>query len=349
MAFCLPNLPIFFHPKIFPIQYYNNIMIIALYYNLQVPAEEFGTFMHHPCCYVGPHKTENLKITFAPSVEGHYEAVLKIEPSHITATKNEVIVVEKIIINAVAEKPQLWLRLGDEGSSDMLMFGEVVVGHSVTTSLELSNYGQADLPVRMVMSTPTQHSGRFSFEDVPIRIQSPRLQLSPNIRPRQVISLLLPGKPLNSSAEVYKINVTFSALSDAHLYYGSIPVKPEECSASIIVEVEATTVGTHNHSITTIPMKALIGVVKLVTPTGLQAMSLSCGAGQSVSRTLPLKNSGNLPFTVLLNVTGDHFTVQPDTLKLQPQQVNHVLLLYGVHSRTIKGEITPRILRFPFL
>lgn len=282
--------------------------------------------MHHPCCYVGPHKTENLKITFAPAVEGQYEAVLKVEPSHITVSRTEQIVIEKIIIKAVAEKPQLWLKLGDEDNSDVLMFGEVVVGHSVTVPIEISNYGQADLPVRMVMSTPTQHSGRFSFEDVPVRLQSPRLQLSPNIRPRQVVSLLLPGKPLNSSAEVHKLNVTFSALSDAHLYYSSIPVKPEECSASIIVEVEATTVGVCNHSITTIPMKALIGVVKLVTPTGLQAMSLSCAGGQSVSRSLPLKNSGNLPFTVHLNVTGDHFNVRPDILKLQPQQVMYPIM-----------------------
>lgn len=264
-------------------------------------------------------------MTFAPAVEGQYEAVLKIEPSYITATKNDVIVMEKIIIKAVSEKPQLWLKLGDEGC-DMLMFGEVVVGHSVTVPLELSNYGHADLPVRMVMSSPTQHCGRFSFEDVPVRLRSPRLQLSPNIRPRQVVSLLLPGKPLNSSAEVHKLNITFSALSDAHLYYGSIPSKPEECSASVIVEVEGTTVGAHHHSITTIPMKAFIGVVKLVTPTGLQAMSLSCVAGQSVSRSLPLKNSGNLPFTILLNVTGDHFSVQPDTLKLQPQEVIHYIL-----------------------
>jgi len=282
--------------------------------------------MHHPCCYVGPHKTENLKITFAPAIEGQYEAILKIEPSYITATRNELIVAEKIIIKAVSERPQLWLKLGEEGG-DMLMFGEVVVGHSVTIPLEISNYGLADLPVRMVMSTPTKHSGRFSFEDVPVRLQSPRLQLSPNIRPRQVVSLLLPGKPLNGSAEVHKLNVTFSALSDAHLYYGSIQSKPEECSATIIVEVEATTVGAHSHSITTVPMKALIGVVKLVTPTGLQAMSLSCNAGHSVSRLLPLKNSGNLPFTVLLNISGDHFTVQPDTLKLLPQQVTHPILL----------------------
>ena len=286
--------------------------------------------MHHPCCYVGPHKTENLKITFAPATEGNYEAVLKIEPSFITAANNEVIITEKIVIKAISEKPQLWVKLGDSGNDDVLTFGEIVVGHSVTVSIELSNYGQADLPIRMVMSTPTQHSGRFSFEDVPVRIQSPRLQLSPNIRPRQVVSLLLPGRQLNSSAEVHKLNVTFSALSDAHLYYGSIPSKPEECSASVIVEVEATTVGAHNHSITTIPMKALIGVVKLVTPTGLQAMSLSCAAGQSVSRSLPLKNSGNLPFTVLLNITGDHFTVQPDTLKLLPQEVSHSVLLLCV-------------------
>ena len=287
--------------------------------------------MHHPCCYVGPHKTENLKITFAPAVEGSYEAILKIEPSYITAANSEVIVTEKIVIKAISEKPQLWVKLGDDGNDDVLMFGEVVVGHSVTVPIELSNYGRADLPIRMVMSTPTQHSGRFSFEDIPVRIQSPRLQLSPNIRPRQVVSLLLPGRPLNSSAEVHKLNVTFSALSDAHLYYGSIPSKPEECSASVIVEVEATTVGAHNHSITTIPMKALIGVVKLVTPTGLQAMSLSCAAGQSVSRSLPLKNSGNLPFTVLLNITGDHFTIQPDSLKLLPQEVSHpVLLLYVI-------------------
>lgn len=281
--------------------------------------------MHHPCCYVGPHKTENLKLTFAPNVEGEYEAVLKVEPSYITTATSEIIAVEKIVIKAVSEKPQLLLKLGDEGSN-VLTFGEVVVGHSMTVPLELSNDGQADLPVRMVMSSPTQHSGCFSFEDVPVRLQSPRLQLSPNIRPRQVVSLLLPGKPLNSSsAEVYKLNVTFSALSDAQLYYGTIPSKPEECSASIIVEVEGNTVGTHNHSIITIPMKALIGVVKLVTPTGLQAMSLSCIAGQSVTRSLPLKNSGNLPFIVLLNVNGDHFSVQPDTLKLLPQQVTILL------------------------
>ena len=279
--------------------------------------------MFHPNCYVGPHKTENLKITFAPSTEGQYEAIVKIEPSYITATRKEIICHERIIIKAVSERPQLWLKLGDDGG-DILTFGEVIVGHSTTMSVELANCGHADLPVRMVISSPTQHCGRFSFEDVPVHLQSPRLQLSPNIRPRQSVSLLLPGKPLNSSAEVHKLNITFSALSDAHLYYGTIPSKPEECSATIIIEVEATSVGACNHSIMTVPMKALIGVVKLATPTGLQAMSLSCLAGQSVSRSLPVKNAGNLPFTVLLNVvTCDHFTVKPDSVTLQPQEVTN--------------------------
>jgi len=287
----------------------------------QLSSEEFGIFKLHPNCYVGPHKTENLKVTFGPPNEGQYEAVVKIEPSFITTTRHELIAHERIIIKALSEKPELWLKLGEEGG-DVLTFGEVLVGHSTMASVELANCGHADLPVRMVISSPTLHCGRFSFEDIPVRLQSPRLQLSPNIRPRQSVSLLLPGKPVNSSAEVHKLNITFSALSDAHLYYGTIPSKPEECSATIIVEVEASNVGARNHSIVTVPMKALIGVVKLATPTGLQAMSLSCIAGQSVSRSLPVKNAGNLPFTILVNVTSsDLFTVKPDSVKLQPQEV----------------------------
>ena len=53
-------------------------------------------------------------------------------------------------------------------------------------------------------------------------------------------------------------------------------------------------------------------------------MSLSCTVGHAVTRDVPIKNIGNIPLKVRLDVGGvdhTHFTVSPCTLHMEPQEV----------------------------
>ena len=55
-----------------------------------------------------------------------------------------------------------------------------------------------------------------------------------------------------------------------------------------------------------------------------QAISLSCTAGQLVSREVPFKNAGNIPLRVRLHTSPDsaHFTIAPDFLLMEPNEVH---------------------------
>ena len=64
-----------------------------------------------------------------------------------------------------------------------------------------------------------------------------------------------------------------------------------------------------------VPLRAIVGVAQLHVPRSLQALSLSCTAGQAVTRDVPFKNAGNIPLKVRLKVTTDI----PDTLSLNPE------------------------------
>ena len=55
----------------------------------------------------------------------------------------------------------------------------------------------------------------------------------------------------------------------------------------------------------------------------LQFVSLLCGVGQSTSRTVPIKNAGNLPVTVNLEAKADRdfFFPHPSVLQMAPGEV----------------------------
>ena len=56
----------------------------------------------------------------------------------------------------------------------------------------------------------------------------------------------------------------------------------------------------------------------------VQSVSLSCYAGQVMSRRVPFKNAGNIPLRVKLKVSGSQskvFTVSPDFLLMEPGEV----------------------------
>ena len=59
-----------------------------------------------------------------------------------------------------------------------------------------------------------------------------------------------------------------------------------------------------------------------------QAISLSCTVGHAVTRTVPLCNIGNIPVAVHLGMEGTnhtHFTVNPDSLLLEPNEVSQLI------------------------
>ena len=55
-----------------------------------------------------------------------------------------------------------------------------------------------------------------------------------------------------------------------------------------------------------------------------QDMSFSCDVGGSISRSVPLKNAGNVPIVVKMECDQHVFTVHPDVLELKQNEVSYM-------------------------
>ena len=55
-----------------------------------------------------------------------------------------------------------------------------------------------------------------------------------------------------------------------------------------------------------------------------QHMSFSCDVGGSISRSVPLKNAGNVPIVVKMECDQCVFTLHPDVLELKQNEVSYM-------------------------
>ena len=86
--------------------------------------------------------------------------------------------------------------------------------------------------------------------------------------------------------------------------------------------------GAKPHPLSELALQAVVGVARLHVPRSLQAVTLSCPVGRAVTRDVPLKNVGNIPLGMDLNVVGvakddpAHFSLTPTALHMEPGEVS---------------------------
>ena len=73
----------------------------------------------------------------------------------------------------------------------------------------------------------------------------------------------------------------------------------------------------------------------------LQHMSFSCDVGGSISRSVHLKNAGNVPIVVKMECDQCVFTLHPDVLGLKQNEESYVQIRF---SPSLSAKVTEGIL-----
>ncbi|CAH1277142.1 CEP192 [Branchiostoma lanceolatum] len=267
---------------------------------------------------IGPHTTEEIKVLFTPHHPGVYVAQVQVSSCLVLANSEDAAVIDHMpsIVNvqAIAEKPFIQVTAGE---SDALNFGDLPGSSTVCLPIKLTNHTRANVPVRLILSATSAMWHCFSFKD------SRRESGSSTA----VYHCTLQGKSDQQLSDPAIVIVQFRAPEKQVNTSGPLG-PPDEYTGR--VDIEMDTPGTTS-PIASVPMKARVGVARIHTPRTLQALVLTTSIGTSISRSVPLKNAGNIPVTVDLSVAKqqDVFTLLPSTLTLHPGQQSEVTVKFA--------------------
>ncbi|KAI8491129.1 hypothetical protein Bbelb_311700 [Branchiostoma belcheri] len=257
---------------------------------------------------IGPHTTEEIKVQVSSCLvlaNSEDAAVIDHMPSMVN-------------IQAIAEKPFIQVTAGE---SDSLNFGDLPGGSTVCLPIKLTNHTRANVPVRLILSSTSAMWHCFSFKDS--RRESGRSLPESTT----VYHCTLQGKSDQQLSDPAIVMVQFRA-PEKQLNTSGTLGPPDDYTGR--VDIEMDTPG-NTSVIASVPMKARVGVARIHTPRTLQALVLTTSIGTSISRSVPLKNAGNIPVTVDLSVTKeqDVFTILPGTLTLHPGQQSEVTVRFA--------------------
>ena len=106
-------------------------------------------------CFIGPGRTEVVRVTFSPLYSGSYEAVLSVLTILVVrreqAGSSPTSPHSSLILKALAEKPQLKV-ISSQDSRPLLDYGVLMGGASLSLPLQLANLGCSDLPLRLTVA-----------------------------------------------------------------------------------------------------------------------------------------------------------------------------------------------------
>ena len=117
-------------------------------------------------CFVGPEKTESVKVTFLAPSPGSYEAVLSVHGRLVVSDESDADqLCSSVILKALAETPRVEVTSAccrsmeqgtREGEGVVLDYGVLVGGCSVSLPLCLANHGLSRVPLQLTVRTVSE-------------------------------------------------------------------------------------------------------------------------------------------------------------------------------------------------
>ena len=296
------------------------------------PSTDTPAFSFPQRCFVSPRKTESIKLIFAPTQEGNYEAILVCKAQLVINSEDDSnSLSENVVLKALAVRPRLEVATPPRTSGAALLdYGVLVSGSALSLPLHLANHGTSELPLRLAISAPTLAQLYFSFEELHPSLQTTPASPSSYLHTRPFsTTLVLPPKPAGKSKkpEVYSVEVNFK--SPKRFADDASPLgPPEEINAQVNISVEGPN---SSGTLCSVPIKAVVGVARLHVPRSLQALTLSCSEKRGISREVPFKNAGNIPLQITLKFSANcnYFLVDPSSLQLSPGEETQVTVSFS--------------------
>ncbi|XP_052245393.1 centrosomal protein of 192 kDa-like isoform X1 [Dreissena polymorpha] len=290
---------------------------------------------------IDPHKTFNVDVMFLPKRPGAYVAqvqVFSLSFLNRSQMKERDVVPVNISFQASAEDP--WIKVScDDGQCNSVDFGELLWGSCGEKTICIQNMGQATVPLRLaITSNKAWHCFAFEPEggvsDVSI-ISGCHPPTSG--QGRSIINISLPGCDQPFSYQKVKV---WCRPPEKQFTKALARQPPEvfECS----VDIEVDTPCSRQPKLSTLHLKATVGVCKLHTQTNLKEIHIRSSPKASERTTVRLFNAGNLSLTVSFGISDhrDVFIVSPTSLLLKPHEDGSIVITFKPNLDSMKKFVT---------
>ncbi|XP_077973941.1 uncharacterized protein LOC120347828 [Styela clava] len=293
------------------------------------------------CCFsldakplVGPHDTKNIEISFSPKKEGRFEALLEVISYPVTSEgsmlQSSRSAPSMVCLKAVAEIASAELKGPD--NEHELNFGETLCDSAKYLPLRILNKGSAEIPVCVVLCSKSQDRKCFAISD-----SSSIEWTEQEKRPQSILRTIVATGERPTTVWVHcKIPPKYCDAAEP----------PKNISAQVYMEIDnSQKQSLDTNVLDSISVEVTACIAKLHAPKNMQPLTFSCSRENTQTRTLPVKNCGNVSTRVSFSVL-DH----EDILSVTPL---HALLAAGEHVQVSvqfkPGRFTPNKVNSTFL
>ena len=278
-------------------------------------------------CILGTAKSEQVKISFAPSgIPGVYTVELDVFISKIvdsSVTKPS----RTFSFSAEAIKPEIAF-LYQTKNSKVLDFGFVTEGKTYEQCVNLVNKSHCSLPIRIALPTKL-----FSTRDLSLSLSSPGNN-SEVQRETSHISTVIEsaGEGVEGNIDLW---IRFKPSHHSHTVVGSNPpTPPGEFNSLVEVFLDGPFASSTSKIINSIPITANFAESNLVILESMDTLRFETSVSRTLSRSFTLHNRGNIPITLTMELDppSTEFMIAPYHISLQPNQQSPANLSYRPSS-----------------
>ena len=295
---------------------------------------EMMPFSMYNRCILGTAKSEQVKISFAPSgCPGVYTVDLDVYISKIV--DSSIAKPSKTFsFTAEAIRPEISVLYQKE-SSKLLDFGFVTEGKSYEQNFTLVNKSNCSLPIKI--SFPVKRS---TSTDLSLSLTSQR-DKNPDVQRENSISTILEprGEGVRGKMDLW---VWFKP--SYHLQTGvgtKSPALPGEMNSLIEIFLDGPFASSSSKLINSIPVTANFAESDLVILESIDTLRFETSVSRSLTRSFTLHNRGSIPITLTMEIDppSTDFMIAPYHISLQPAQQSPASLSYrpSKHESTYTG------------
>lgn len=272
-------------------------------------------FSFPPKITMDPHSSEDVKIKFSPTQTGTYMMKIELMVAGLIAEEANLKwqrVANILNIEGIAETPDLEILLDQNKCLD---FGEMPYGSKRTQELKILNKGRADVPIYVNIAESSADSQYFKLE---IHKKDQR-EVGDSVYLSSTLSVLVPGRKhagLAMKPKIITLKFDSPSRKDQDIHKQVISSPPEDFSCYVSIHTDTK----RSIPISSVLMKAKVGVLRLHSLRTMQAISLSTLEGQHISRVIPLKNAGNISLQLESKIMGGspYFSIMPSLVNIKP-------------------------------
>ncbi|XP_066937457.1 centrosomal protein of 192 kDa-like [Macrobrachium rosenbergii] len=286
-----------------------------------------SALLFKPSYFIEPRNTIEIRFSLCSLIAGSWGAVLEMKVSDLSkdssSTSTSNVSIHTVILSAQIEEPSVQLSCEGEQVID---FG--IVPESCVVSREVTVINQSSQPI------PTILSLRQVPATSPVFFWDEAGDMCKVVSPSHLAYELPPG-----DSETGPVPMTVNVFLKApHL--DRVEVKESGVyEVESLLQVELDTPNQSTIIISSMRIKAFIGVVRLQHLGNLEPLILETKSDESSSASVPLKNSSTFPLHLSLEAREykDHFVIHPSNLVIQPHATASITVVFTPKGKT--GEM----------